>query len=140
MRISYLEIYNEILYDLLNIHNKADLQIMEGEDRSISIRGLTMPIANSEEEALSLMFEGETNRVICEHELNSVSSRSHCIFTIHLESRSRVESTGQTVCSKLNLVDLAGSERVGKTGSSGTVLKEAMCKNNIYDSSFTPPF
>lgn len=132
-----MEIYNETLYDLLSIgygsplQNTQDLQIMEGEDKSIFIRGLSQPVANNEEEALSLMFEGETNRAICEHELNKASSRSHCIFTIYIESRSRVESQGQIIRSKLNLVDLAGSERVGKTGSVGSILEEAKC---IYDS------
>jgi len=53
--------------------------------------------------------------------------RSHCIFTIHLDMRSRVESSGTTLCGKLHLVDLAGSERVSKTQSEGTLLREAMC-------------
>lgn len=49
--------------------------------------GLTHQIANSEEEALHLFFEGETNRAIAEHQLNKSSTRSHCIFTIHLDIR-----------------------------------------------------
>lgn len=57
--------------------------------------------------------------------LNKASSRSHCVFTIYIESRSRVESSDKVVYSKLNLVDLAGSERTKKTGSSGLTLKEA---------------
>lgn len=127
--MSYLEIYNEGLYDLLapDQENTEDLQILEDNKGSILVRGLSMPIANNEEEGLSLMFQGETTRAICEHQMNKASSRSHCIFTIYLETRSRVESTGQVVYSKLNIVDLAGSERVGKTHSKGQVLKEAMC-------------
>jgi kinesin family protein 6/9 len=138
--MSYLEIYNETLFDLLgaNIGNivaetsdKAtdeDMCIMEESSGNIFVRGLSKHAATDEEDGLSLMFEGEANRAICEHQLNKASTRSHCVFTIYLESRSRVESEGQTILSKLNLVDLAGSERVGKTNSSGTVLKEAMCK------------
>jgi kinesin family protein 6/9 len=57
--------------------------------------------------------------------MNKHSSRSHCIFTLHIETRSRVESSDKVVFSKLNLVDLAGSERTKKTGSSGITLKEA---------------
>lgn len=49
--------------------------------------GLTHQIANSEEEALHLLFEGETNRSIAEHQLNKSSTRSHCIFTLHLDIR-----------------------------------------------------
>lgn len=55
--------------------------------------------------------------------MNQASSRSHCVFTITLEARRPGDDRVRR--SKLNLVDLAGSERVGKTGSEGTVLKEA---------------
>ena len=71
------------------------------------------------------MFEGETNRTVSEHKLNKESSRSHCIYTIYLESKSRHESTEKVVYSKLHLVDLAGSERTKKTGATGINLKEA---------------
>lgn len=130
VRISYFEIYNEQISDLLcDEKDKAgdELQIMEDSTGMTFVRGLSHIVANDEEEALSLMFEGETNRAISEHQMNKQSSRSHCIATIHIESHSRVETDGSTRRSKLNLVDLAGSERVGKTGSSGLVLKEAMC-------------
>jgi len=72
-----------------------------------------------------MIFEGETNRTISEHKLNKNSSRSHCVFTVHLEIRSRVESTEKVIVSKLHLVDLAGSERTKKTGSEGKSLLEA---------------
>ncbi len=81
----------------------------------IHVKGLTQHICSNEEEALNHLFEGETNRTISEHSLNKNSSRSHCIFTIYLESKSRVESTEKIVYSKLQLVDLAGSERTKKT-------------------------
>lgn len=80
---------------------------------------------HSEEEALGYLFEGETNRTISEHKLNKTSSRSHCLFTIHLETRSRVESSEKVVISKINLVDLAGSERTKKTGIEGQTVMEA---------------
>jgi kinesin family protein 6/9 len=82
----------------------------------IVVKGLTLHICTNEEEALNFLFEGETNRTISEHALNKLSSRSHCIFTIMVESKSRVESTEKIVYSKYNLVDLAGSERTKKTG------------------------
>lgn len=65
------------------------------------------------------------NRTVTEHHLNKASSRSHCIFTMHIQSRSRVESQDKVMYSKLHLVDLAGSERTKKTGSEGLTLKEA---------------
>ena len=75
----------------------------------------------TEEEALGVLFEGDTNRNIAEHKLNKNSTRSHCIYTILLEIRSRVESSEKVIFSKtkINLVDLAGSERTKKTGSEG---------------------
>jgi len=55
--------------------------------------------------------------------MNEASTRSHCIFTIHLCSKELGSATVR--CSKLHLVDLAGSERVGKTGVGGQILTEA---------------
>lgn len=79
--------------------------------------------ASNEEEALNLLFLGDTNRTISETPMNQASTRSHCIFTIALEARKAGEDVVRR--SKLNLVDLAGSERVSKTGIEGTILKEA---------------
>jgi len=76
-----------------------------------------------------LLFQGETNRIIAQHALNKRSSRSHCVFTIYIESHSRVESNTKYVTSKLNFVDLAGSERLGKTLSVGETQVEAMYIN-----------
>lgn len=79
----------------------------------------------TEEDALGLLFEGETNRTISEHKLNKSSSRSHSIFTLHIESRSKVESSEKVTISKIKLVDLAGSERTKKTQSDGQTIMEA---------------
>jgi kinesin family protein 6/9 len=68
---------------------------------------------------LNYLFEGQSNRTIAASHLNSNSTRSHCIFTIHLEIKSLVESSGKVICSKLNLVDLAGSERTKKHKAEG---------------------
>lgn len=129
IRISYFEIYNENLFDLLTatsdtINSGTQMTIVD-DVQGVSIKGLSMYVANNEEEALNLLFEGETSRMIASHAMNKNSSRSHCIFTIYIQSCSRTLSDAKYVTSKLNLVDLAGSERLGKTGSEGQVLKEA---------------
>jgi kinesin family member 6/9 len=120
VRVSYLEIYNELMGDLLalslNPEMSSNLAVQEDPRGGVHVKGLLTKICTNEEEALSMFFEGETNRTITEHKLNKVSSRSHCIFTIHLEMRSRVESSEKVLFAKLNLVDLAGSERTKKTG------------------------
>lgn len=124
-RVSYLEIYNEMMYDLLSPDLSSNISINEDGKGGIFFKGLTQKICNNEEEALSSLFEGETNRTIAQHRMNSSSSRSHAVFTIYLEMRSRVESTEKVIYSKINLVDLAGSERTKKTGSEGQTLVEA---------------
>ncbi|XP_034562174.1 kinesin-like protein KIF9 isoform X2 [Notolabrus celidotus] len=135
VHLSYLEIYNETLVDLLSSlrgtpqPSPRGMVVMEELGRGVFIRGLSLHPVHSEEEALNLLFEGEMNRIIGSHALNKNSSRSHCIFTVHIESRSRTLSDAKFVTSKLNLVDLAGSERLGKTGSEGQMLKEAVYIN-----------
>ncbi|KAI8590910.1 P-loop containing nucleoside triphosphate hydrolase protein [Geranomyces variabilis] len=133
-RISYIEIYNEQMVDLLGavpevVKGDNGLNVVEDQNGTAQVKGLTVRVANTEEEALSYLFEGETTRSIAEHQLNRNSSRSHCIFTIWLESRSRVESSEKVLYSKLNLVDLAGSERLSKTQTTGVSLREAMYIN-----------
>ena len=97
--------------------------MQEDEDGRTHLRNLSAQVARSEEEALNLLFMGDTNRVISETPMNEASSRSHCIFTIGIDAR----RAGSDVVrrSKLHLVDLAGSERAKKTGIEGTVFKEA---------------
>ncbi|XP_057716165.1 kinesin-like protein KIF6 isoform X2 [Corythoichthys intestinalis] len=128
--ISYLEIYNEMGYDLLESRNEAsqleDLPkviIMEDSDQNIHLRNLSLQQSANEEEALNLLFLGDTNRMIAETPMNQASTRSHCIFTVHLCRREPGSAT--VVRSKLHLVDLAGSDRVSKTGLNGHLLTEA---------------
>ena len=129
IRVSYVEIYNELMFDLLSpvaTHDQSgNIPIQEDPNGQIRLKGLSMIPCPSEEEALNQLFEGDTNRTVSHHKLNQQSSRSHCIFTIHVEAKSRVESSEKIVVSKLHLVDLAGSERTKKTNSEGITLKEA---------------
>ncbi|XP_040921443.1 kinesin-like protein KIF9 [Toxotes jaculatrix] len=127
VHLSYMEIYNETLVDLVSPlqGSPRGMVVMEEPGRGVFIRGLSLHPVHNEEEALNLLFEGEMNRIIGSHALNRNSSRSHCIFTVHIQSHSRTLSDAKYVTSKLSLVDLAGSERLGKTGSEGQTLKEA---------------
>ncbi|XP_028981217.1 kinesin-like protein KIF6 isoform X2 [Esox lucius] len=128
--ISYLEIYNEVGYDLLDPQHEASrledlpkVTIMEDPDQNIHLKNLSLHQSSNEEEALNLLFLGDTNRMIAETPMNQASTRSHCIFTVHVCGR----DPGSAIVrrSKLHLVDLAGSERVGKTGVGGQLLTEA---------------
>ena len=109
-----------------NIGDKAkNLSIQDDSRGGVAVKNLSMHVCDFEEDALNMLFEGEINRTYAAHEMNSHSSRSHCIYTIHIEQRSRVESQERLIFSKLHLVDLAGSERTKKTNTSGGQLVEA---------------
>uniref|UniRef100_A0A0E0B320 Kinesin motor domain-containing protein n=1 Tax=Oryza glumipatula TaxID=40148 RepID=A0A0E0B320_9ORYZ len=129
LRMSYMEIYNEEINDLL-VPEHRKLQIHESIERGIYVAGLREEIVTCPEQVLEFMSFGESHRHIGETNMNVYSSRSHTIFRMVIESREKVdESEAGELCdavrvSVLNLVDLAGSERAAKTGAEGVRLKE----------------
>ncbi|XP_057548898.1 kinesin-like protein KIN-7O isoform X3 [Amaranthus tricolor] len=129
LRMSYLEIYNEEINDLL-VPEHRRLQIHESLDRGIYVAGLREEIVASPDQVLDLMEFGESHRHIGETNMNLYSSRSHTIFRMIIESRDKSgdeessDSCDAVRVSVLNLVDLAGSERAAKTGAEGVRLKE----------------
>ncbi|KAK9123284.1 hypothetical protein Sjap_012886 [Stephania japonica] len=129
LRMSYMEIYNEEINDLLAPEHRK-LQIHESLERGIFVAGLKEEIVVTPEQVLDLMEFGESHRHIGETNMNVYSSRSHTIFRMIIESRDRTEdgdvghSCDAVRVSVLNLVDLAGSERAAKTGAEGVRLKE----------------
>ena len=131
VKTSYLEIYNEAMFDLFSDNEVGQqsgehLGIYEDpKSGSTFVKNLVSKTCSAEHEALTQYIVGSQYRVKSNHALNEGSTRSHCIFTIHIESRSKVESSEKIIHSKVHLVDLAGSERVKKTGSEGLTLKEA---------------
>ena len=121
VNISYLEIYNESGYDLLdenhaskNLYDLPKVGMYEDKEGHFKMTNLSVHRAQTEEDALNLLFIGDTNRVVSETPKNDASTRSHCIFIIQLESQ-KLGSDVKRV-SKLHLVDLSGSERVHKSG------------------------
>jgi len=74
------------------------------------LKNLSVHRAETEEDALNLLFIGDTNRAVAETPMNDASTRSHCIFIMQIESQ-KVGEDVKTV-SKVHLVDLSGSERV----------------------------
>ncbi|CAL1547858.1 unnamed protein product [Lymnaea stagnalis] len=133
--LSYLEIYQEVAYDLLNPAARSSLPVapfakvtvVEGPRGSCILRGLSLHLAANEEIAQMLLLQGQANRKVAETPVNQRSSRSHAVFTVYLQVRKHDSEV--LVNSKLHLVDLAGSERVSKTGVDGQQLTEAKSIN-----------
>lgn len=126
VRVSYLEIYNEEIRDLLSKDTKQNLQLKEHPEWGIYVKALSIHTMHSVAECENIMAIGLRNRSVGYTLLNKDSSRSHAIFTIKMEI-STTDDTGKDWlrAGKLNLVDLAGSERPSKTGATGQRLKEA---------------
>lgn len=104
LQASYLEIYNENLFDLLDITTMPhELNVWEAQDGKVAVSGLKVRDVANEAEALQLLFEGETNRVIGQHQLNRESSRSHSIFTLSVHVKDS-ELDDEAIVSKINLV------------------------------------
>lgn len=117
IRVSYMEIYNDRIYDLLaeDLNGPGGELVVVDDAKGTSVRGLTLIDVANEQEALDCLFKGELQRTVAEHQLNKRSNRSHCIFTLHMAQKSRAGGNERVTHSKLHLVDLAGSERLKKT-------------------------
>ncbi|KAF3329159.1 chromosome-associated kinesin KIF4 [Carex littledalei] len=149
IRVSFIEIFKEEVFDLLDPHtqtaksetcqvmrtgpgpNRVPIQIRETALGGITLAGVSEPAVKSKEEMASFLARGSLNRATASTHMNSQSSRSHAIFTICIEQK-RTASSSQSdagddiLISKLHLVDLAGSERAKRTGADGLRLKEGI--------------
>ncbi|XP_054872642.1 kinesin-like protein KIF3A isoform X2 [Amphiprion ocellaris] len=126
VRVSYLEIYNEEVRDLLGKDQMQRLEVKERPDVGVYIKDLSGYVVNNADDMDRIMTLGHKNRSVGATNMNEHSSRSHAIFTITIEcSEKGVDGNQHVLMGKLHLVDLAGSERQGKTGATGQRLKEA---------------
>ncbi|VDM51755.1 unnamed protein product [Angiostrongylus costaricensis] len=128
VEVSYMEIYNERVRDLLDPKksNKHHLKVREHKILGPLVDGLSVLAVNSFEQIASLIEEGNKSRTVAATNMNAESSRSHAVFNITLTQilkDVKKDFTGEKVA-KISLVDLAGSERVGKTRAMGKRLEE----------------
>jgi hypothetical protein len=127
--VSYLEIYQEVVHDLLNPSDRK-LNIREHPSSGIYVDGLAEIVVRSVEEITGLMEQGNKVRNVAATNMNATSSRSHSVFTIKVLQKPADESSGEKgLNAKINLVDLAGSERADSTGAVGDRLKEGAAIN-----------
>ncbi|XP_073727256.1 kinesin family member 4 isoform X5 [Misgurnus anguillicaudatus] len=129
LAVSYLEIYNEEILDLLcTSKDKPVISIREDPKEGIKIVGLTEKEVSTAHEMVGCLELGNSARTVGSTAMNAASSRSHAIFTISLEQRRKGDKS-DIMISKLHLVDLAGSERQKKTKAEGDRLKEGISIN-----------
>ena len=120
-KLSVLQIYKEVIYDLLT--GEKNLQIKENPARGIYVDGLSEVYLSSVDDFLNYAELAEKNRKVGETRLNQQSSRSHSIMILEVSQQLKKENLIKKGI--LNLVDLAGSEKVSKTGAVGETLEEA---------------
>lgn len=128
--VTFMEIYNENGYDILDTkHSEAPMekwvkiQLYEDVYGNLHLKNLSIHQIFSEQEGIDLLMMGNFIRHVSTTPSNQASSRSHCIFTIAIESREHDSEVIRTA--KLHLVDLAGSERVAKTNINGKTFEES---------------
>lgn len=117
--ISYLEVYNELVMNLLT--KTGPLKLRE-DSSGVVVSGLILKQIHNAEELLHLLALGNQNRTQHPTDANAESSRSHAIFQVHI--RMADKSTGQKRTVKLSMIDLAGSERAASTKGIGVRFKE----------------
>ena len=129
--ISYIEIYNEMVRDLLVPKKKeGSLKVRQDPTTGTYVEDLTTHDVKTEKDIMALIDKGDVHRTIAETKMNATSSRSHAIFMLNISQipvDEKPDKAGDKSSkqSKLNLVDLAGSERVSSSGAEGVNFKEA---------------
>ncbi|CAD5163919.1 unnamed protein product [Musa acuminata subsp. malaccensis] len=121
LRVSYLEIYNEVINDLLDPTGQ-NLRVRE-DAQGTYVEGIKEEVVLSPGHALSFIAAGEEHRHVGSNNFNLFSSRSHTIFTLMIESSAHGDEYDGVMYSQLNLIDLAGSES-SKTETTGLRRKE----------------
>ncbi|PIN20933.1 Kinesin-like protein [Handroanthus impetiginosus] len=123
-RCSFLEIYNEQIFDLLD-PSSTNLQIREDSKKGVYVENLTEVEVTSARDVIQQLIQGAANRKVAATNMNRASSRSHSVFTCIMESKWESQGVTHHRFARLNLVDLAGSERQKSSGAEGERLKEA---------------
>ncbi|ORY72338.1 kinesin-domain-containing protein [Neocallimastix californiae] len=127
VRVSYIELYNEQLNDLLSIDDNRKLRIYEDVNKKgVVIANLEEVLVKSAKDGIKVLQRGAQKRQVAATNYNLKSSRSHCVFsiTVHIKETAP-EGEEMLKVGKLNLVDLAGSENIGRSGAENKRAREA---------------
>ena len=122
--VSYLEVYNEMVRDLL-AGDDATLDVREDSQGRVVVAGLSQHSPRTSEQVMELLERGNLNRTKSATKANQDSSRSHAVFQINIQQRDRASGIDTEVTTAtLTLCDLAGSERASVTENRGHQLRE----------------
>ncbi|KAJ3148018.1 kinesin-like protein Klp5 [Geranomyces michiganensis] len=125
--VSYLEVYNEAIRDLLDVSHSAeslDLREDDGNARVV-VAGLSEHKPKNVDHVMRMLIEGNNQRTRAPTEANAVSSRSHAVLQIHVRQQDRAVGVKRNVkLATLSIIDLAGSERASNTKNQGQRLIE----------------
>lgn len=128
VHVSYFEIYNEHVKDLLTPRTTPPtyLKIRESKSDGVYVQNLTDTAVKNYEDIERLMKMGDLNRTTASTKMNDTSSRSHAVFTLTLKQIQHDLSSDSTIerLARMRLVDLAGSERANRTEATGQRLRE----------------
>lgn len=128
VHVSYFEIYNEHVKDLLTPRTNPPtyLKIRESKSDGVYVQNLTDEAVRCYEDIERLMKMGDVNRTTASTKMNDTSSRSHAVFTLTLKQIQHDIATDSTIerLARMRLVDLAGSERANRTEATGQRLRE----------------
>jgi kinesin family protein 18/19 len=139
LTLSYLEIYNETIRDLLIPGgSKLGLQLREDNNSNISVSGLSTHQPKTVEEVMDMIVLGNANRTMSPTDANATSSRSHAVLQINVIQKPRTAGVNENhMAATLSIIDLAGSERASVTKNRGERLLEGA---NINRSLLGRPF
>ncbi|RBR24745.1 uncharacterized protein FIESC28_02518 [Fusarium coffeatum] len=127
LSLSYLEIYNETIRDLLvpGGGGKAGLMLREDSNQAVSVPGLTSHHPKDVQEVMDMIVRGNEYRTVSATEANATSSRSHAVLQINIAQKDRSAGTNEPhTMATLSIIDLAGSERASVTKNRGERLTE----------------
>ncbi|KAJ8513950.1 hypothetical protein OPV22_004384 [Ensete ventricosum] len=120
---SYLEVYNEVIYDLLE-KSSGHLELREDPEHGIMVTGLRSIKVQSADKILELLNLGNSRRKTESTEANATSSRSHAVLEITVNRKQKSQYQSRILRGKLALVDLAGSESASETNLGGQKLRD----------------
>ena len=128
VKISFIELYNEELRDLMSVDESQKVKIFDAANNKggVIIQGMEETYIMSAAQGVNLLQEGSRKRHVAATKCNDLSSRSHTVFAITVCVKSIAED-GEVLLrtGKLNLVDLAGSENIGRSGAENKRAREA---------------